>query len=218
MLKITKGGLIQLVRAVALGLSILIILYLVILPLYPLIRYSLISGTTSVESDRTTDFTDAVVSASSTSKNSDANASSTPEPKISPKNNIQNRIIIKKIGVDAPIVESADEKYGLNHGAWHIPNTGNPIKQGNMVITGHRFKYLPPNNLTFFLIDKISAGDLIEIRWAGKSYNYEATGSKIVPATETSILNPTEIPILTIFSCDPIYSTENRLVVTAKPI
>ncbi|MDD2786431.1 MAG: sortase [Patescibacteria group bacterium] len=209
-MSVIQGGGRRLVIIITEAFALILVIYLVALPFYPTIKYKLFPP-------KVTELVQpGILAASSTGKLPEAKAAD-KSPAKSTEQKQGNRIIISKIGVDAPIVESTDEKYGLNHGAWHMPNTGDPIKQGNMVITGHRFKYLPPNNLTFFLIDKIAVDDLIEIRWQGSNYDYKVIGSKIVPATETSILNPTETPLLTIFSCDPIYSTENRLVVTAEP-
>ncbi|MCK5510419.1 class D sortase [Candidatus Parcubacteria bacterium] len=129
-----------------------------------------------------------------------------------------NRVIIKKIGVNAPIVESASAEYGLSQGAWHVPKTSSPGRGGNTVITGHRFKYLPPNNLTFYLFHKLEIGDIVSIIWKEKDYFYRVKEIKIVPDTDLSILKPTKNPTLTMFTCHPIYSTEKRLVVVSELI
>ncbi len=129
-----------------------------------------------------------------------------------------NRLIISKIGVNAPIVESTSEQYGLSKGSWRVPESSTPDKGGNTVLTGHRFKYFPPNNLTFYLFDKLAIGDLVSIIWKDKDYLYKVKETKIVPATEVSIMNPSDKPIITMFTCDPIYSTKNRLVVIAELI
>jgi sortase A len=106
----------------------------------------------------------------------------------------------------------------LNRGAWRLPDSSTPDIGGNTVITGHRFKYLPPNNLTFYLLDKLAVGDKIDIKWKGKILKYEVYLTKVVPAEDTTVIAPTDEPILTVFTCDPIFSTKNRLVVLAKPI
>jgi LPXTG-site transpeptidase (sortase) family protein len=198
-------------RYLALGLSILVFLYLVLLPLYPLVNYRLTRSAERSFDNQTPESVNQAVSTSTT-------ASSTARlPIISPKDNNPDRIIIKKIGVDAPIVVTNDEKYGLNHGAWLMPQGSTPEQGGNTVITGHRFKYLPPNNLTFYLLDKLVKGDEIEVDWRGKEYRYLVDSTKIVSASEISILASSSQPILTVFTCDPIFSTKNRLVVLAKP-
>ncbi len=127
-----------------------------------------------------------------------------------------NRIIIPKIGVNSPIIESNNAKYALNRGAWHTPTTSTPDKGSNMVISGHRYKYLPPNNLTFYLLDKLVVGDMMSVQWQGIDYYYRVKQTKIVEPTEVSILNPTAATTLTVYTCDPIYSQEHRLVVIGE--
>jgi sortase A len=129
-----------------------------------------------------------------------------------------NRVIIPKIGVSAPIIESISDNYALSRGAWRLPKGSTPDKGGNTVITGHRFKYLPPNNLTFYLLNKLAVGDIVSLIWENKEYDYKIKEAKIVPATEISILNPSEKSILTLFTCDPIWSEKNRLVVVGELI
>lgn len=129
-----------------------------------------------------------------------------------------NRLIIPKIGVNAPIIESADENYGLDRGVWRLPKSSTPEEQGNMIITGHRFKYLPPSNLTFYLFHKLEKGDIASVIWEGKIYYYRIKEIKIVNADDVSILKQSDKPILTMYTCDPIYSTKNRLTVIGELI
>ena len=89
---------------------------------------------------------------------------------------------------------------------------------GNTVITGHRFKYLPPHNLTFYLFHKLEAGDIFSVIWNEQDYYYRIKEVKIVDKTEVSILDSTEEPTVTLFTCHPIYSTEQRLVVVGELI
>lgn len=203
-------------RAILLALSVMIALYLVLLPFYPLVKFKLFGGFVggsgpaelSVAADAPKNDRVQPASTTPTAENK------TPRPEKTAE--IKDRIIIPKIGVNAPIIVSKSEKYGLNHGAWLVPDTSTPEKGSNTVITGHRFKYLPPNNLTFYLLDKLSVGDEINITWRDKKYGYKVASTKVVPATEVSILEPTAEPTLTVFTCDPIYSTKNRLVVVAE--
>ncbi len=145
-----------------------------------------------------------------------------PAEKKGKANNIskakQNRLIISKIGVNIPIVENKDEKIGLNKGAWRVSDSSTPDKGGNTVLTGHRFKYLPPSNLTFYLFNKLEKDDIVSVLWNGKTYYYRIKESRIVPATEVSVMKDTKDSILTMFTCDPVYSTKNRLVIKSDLI
>jgi LPXTG-site transpeptidase (sortase) family protein len=87
-----------------------------------------------------------------------------------------------------------------------------------MILTGHRFKYLPPSNLTFYLFHKLEEGDIASVIWDNKLYYYRIKEIKTVSGEDTSILKQTKTPILTIYTCDPIYSTKNRLVVISELI
>lgn len=128
-----------------------------------------------------------------------------------------HRLIITKIGVNAPIIESASES-ALNYGSWHWPDSSTPDLGGNTIITGHRFKYLPPNNLTFYLFDKLELDDLVTVVWEGQEYYYQIHRIKVVDEHDLSILEPSDKPILTLFTCHPIFSTNQRLVVIADLI
>jgi sortase A len=129
------------------------------------------------------------------------------------------RLIIPKIGVDIPIIiNEQNEKRGLARGAWQIPGTAEPGEvggYGNMVLSAHRYLYTSGPH-TFFNLDKLAAGDEIIIEWLGETYRYVVEGSRVVPPTEVSILNPTSEPLLTLFTCTPVFSTKNRLVITAR--
>lgn len=183
-----------------------LLLYLIFLPFYPMLKYDLFFKKLYKEEAKNLEVA---------KENIITDFKSLPESEysISP-----NRLIIKKIGVNAPIVESASSEIGLSKGAWHVPQSSTPENGGNTVITGHRFKYLPPNNLTFYLFDKLEIGDIVSVVWKEKNYFYRIKEMKIVPDTELSVLAPSDKPILTMFTCHPIYSTEKRLVVISELI
>ncbi|MFH1413180.1 MAG: sortase [bacterium] len=126
-----------------------------------------------------------------------------------------NRLIISKIGVNSPIVEAGNAEQGLNRGAWRLPVSSTPDQGGNTVITGHRFKYLPPSNLTFYLFDKLRLDDIVSVIWDNKEYYYQIHKIKIIDKTDVSILEPSDKSILTLFTCHPLFSDEQRIVAIA---
>ncbi len=222
-------------------LALGLIIYLIVLPLYPVIQYE-ISKKQNSEIDYkninaikkiTAKMAGLPISADNNAnerknavakgkiQESDNSASNKTKARKASKSavvKIHNTLIIPKIGVNIPIIESADSKYGLNHGSWRLPRSSTPEKNGNMILTGHRFKYLPPSNLTFYLLDKLEAGDIISVIWNNKTYYYRVKEKKIVKSDDLSILKQTKKPTLTIYTCDPIYSTKNRLVIVAEQI
>ncbi|RJO59134.1 sortase [Candidatus Parcubacteria bacterium] len=127
-----------------------------------------------------------------------------------------NRLVIPKIGVNLPIVEGQNENSALNRGAWRIPNSSTPKIGGNTVLSAHRFRYRPPSNLTLYLLDKLSVGDIMIVYWQGKEYDYRVGQIKIVPRQNTDIAEPTQEPKLTVFTCHPLFSTKERLVVIGE--
>ena len=124
-----------------------------------------------------------------------------------------NELIIPKIDVNSLIIEGNNES-ALSKGAWHLPSTGSPIS-GNMVIGGHRFAYLPPNNTTFYNLDKLKNGDIIYVRWEGKLYEYRVIESTVVNPTDLSVEDITSKPTLTLFTCTPLWTSSMRLVIKA---
>ena len=129
-----------------------------------------------------------------------------------------NRLVIPRIGVNVPILEGANENVLDRGGVWHIPQTSSPDQIGNVVLSGHRWKYLPPSSLTLYLLDKVQDGDPILLTWQGKLYTYKVRGREIVTPDRTDILDTTTKPQLTIFTCTPLYSTSHRLVLYADLI
>lgn len=123
-----------------------------------------------------------------------------------------NRLVIPSIGVDMSILEGPTEKTLDRGGIWHIPNTSNPERGGNTVLSGHRWQYLPPSSRTLYLLDKVKDGQPVILYWHGQEYDYTITGREIVTPDRTDILQNTDQPQLTIFTCTPLYSTKQRLV------
>jgi len=128
-----------------------------------------------------------------------------------------NILIIPKIGVKIPIVEGSDES-ALNRGAWRLPETSTPDKGGNTAIAGHRWKYRPPSEKTFYLLDKLEVRDSFKIIWQAKEYNYKIVSINIVLPTDVWVLNPTTVPTVTLITCTPLFSTAKRLIVKGELI
>jgi len=77
------------------------------------------------------------------------------------------------------------------------------------------------------LFDKLAVGDAVAVVWqgppasqaralrAGQNYFYRIREIKIVDQYDLSILASSDTPILTLFTCHPLFSQEQRLVVIA---
>lgn len=130
----------------------------------------------------------------------------------------ENRILIPSIGIDMQIFEGPNEKTLDKGGIWHIPNTSTPAQGGNTVVSGHRWQYLPPSNSTLYLLDKVQDGEPVIVYWQGKEYDYRISGREVVDPSRVEILENTPEPRLTIFTCTPLYSTKQRLVLYGELI
>jgi LPXTG-site transpeptidase (sortase) family protein len=137
-------------------------------------------------------------------------------PKEQKKDPENNTLRIKKIDVESGIIEGNTEE-ALLQGMWLRPNGSNPEKGGNTIITGHRFLYTSGQN-TLYHLDKLTIGDEISVFWNTKEFKYSVAETKIVPPTATEIENPTQETQLTIYTCTPVWSATDRLVIIAKPI
>jgi len=138
----------------------------------------------------------------------------------------ENRIIIPKINVDAPIVfpATADNKVileSLKGGVAQYPGTALPGHAGNVFITGHSSYYWWDGgkyNRVFTLLDKLTANDLIYIHYEGSEYVYKVKDSIVVLPTQTEVLNPTATATLSLMTCTPVGTNLKRLIVRSELI
>lgn len=126
-----------------------------------------------------------------------------------------DKLFIPRMDLEQPIWGGS--KANLERGVWLVQGTSTPDKGGNTVLVGHRFTYKNPAGV-FYHLDKVQHGDVITVHWQGKVYEYKVTEIKVVPATEVSVEDNTPEPQLTVYTCTPLWSVENRLVVIAKPL
>lgn len=130
----------------------------------------------------------------------------------------QTVLSIPAVDVTIPIVEGESEDAMLR-GAWHFPKSAPINTGGNTVIFGHRFHKVPPAKDTFYSLDKVKVGDQISITNKGGSvYKYSVVESKVIDKNDRSILDPTSNELLTLITCTPLWTSEKRLVVTAKRV
>ncbi len=128
----------------------------------------------------------------------------------------KNRLVIPSIQVNEPILEGNNIGV-INHGGtWRRPNTTNPTENNNTVIVGHR--YFGNNVSTFYHLDKVKVGQKLALYWDGEEILYEVVENKVVDANAVEIEGPTTEKQLTIYTCHPIWTAKERLVVIAKPV
>ncbi|WP_407421213.1 class E sortase [Methanobrevibacter sp.] len=127
--------------------------------------------------------------------------------KISVERNVDSpTVYIPSIGVDEKI-----NNVSLSQGVMHDSSSYKPT-QGDTLLFGHRTLQGSP----FLRLNELKAGDTILLEWPGiGELNYKVVNSTIVPATYE--LNAKENGnTLYLITCDPIGSTENRLIIEGE--
>lgn len=186
-----KGWFDRHLRAINRGLLLLIILlngYVVVTPFLPQVTYQV------------------------SQVFSEPQAVDTPEARTAIDRSTDH-VVIPKIGLDQKIW-FGDSEWLVNKGVWHIPRSSTPDKGSNTVLVGHRFTYKDP--AVFYHLDKVSIGDPIVVAYQGKLYTYTVTETKIVNPDALHVEDPTEDETLTLYTCHPVWSIRQRLVVVAK--
>lgn len=128
----------------------------------------------------------------------------------------QNTLVIPKIDVNGIVYEGTSVNT-LEKGIWHRPKSSTPDKGSNTVLVAHRFLYTSGPN-TFYHLDKIKVNDEFTLYWNQKKYQYKVFETKVVPPTAFDIEAPTQDSIVTLWTCTPVFTATNRLVVRAKLI
>lgn len=144
-----------------------------------------------------------------------------------------NRLVIPRIEKNVPLVTVPTHKNwkqletniqkGLQGGVVVHPVSRKPDdSSGNFFVTGHSSYYAWDSGRykdVFALLHEVEEGDIAEVYWNGKKYVYELTQSKIVPPTETSVLQqPKNKRIITLMTCTPVGTNKNRLIWTGNLI
>lgn len=128
----------------------------------------------------------------------------------------ENMLSIPQIGVYASIVEGKTAQ-AMETGVWHRPGTGDPVAGGNMVLVGHRFLYTSGPK-TLYHLDKVQAGDVLSVYWHGARYQYAVESAIVTLPNAVEIEQSSDAPLLTIYTCTPLFTVDKRLVVRARPL
>jgi sortase A len=121
------------------------------------------------------------------------------------------RIVMPAIDVNDVFVEGTDAG-DLSKGPGHYPTTPLPGERGTVAIAGHRTTYGAP----FRHIDGLRPGDPIELRMPYGRFDYRVERTRIVPPTETSVIDRVDHDRLVLSACHPLYSAAKRIVVFAR--
>lgn len=158
---------------------------------------------------------------------SSASLPSIIEPSSSSEVNQTPTIIIPKIGVKAPVVYDEPSPYNepvqkaLERGVIRYWDTSSPGETGNVAILGHssnnllnagKYKYV------FVNLKKLENDDIIYLDYQSKRYAYKVTDKTILPPDDLSYIRPTDVPSVTLITCDPPGTSQKRLYIRAEQI
>ena len=134
-----------------------------------------------------------------------------PDPSVRRPIQIIGRIQIPKIGVDTDLRDQITQE-SIDLGPSHWPGTATPGGYGNAVIAGHRSSHSAP----FHDLGALVAGDAVVLTdQAGHVFTYKITEMFVVNPDAMWITDQKPGRTLTIFTCHPIGSSAQRLVVRA---
>ncbi len=120
-------------------------------------------------------------------------------------------IDIPAIGIDQVVVEGVGAAQ-LAEGPGHYPGTALPGQPGNAAVAGHRTTHGRP----FYDLDALVVGDPVVVTTVQGTFRYLVSRSEVVAPTDTTVLDPSTVPELTLTTCTPRYSAARRLVVVAR--
>lgn len=121
------------------------------------------------------------------------------------------RLEIPEIGVDQVVVEGVGAAQ-LSLGPGHYPGTPLPGQPGNAGIAGHRTTHGAP----FYDLNELVPGDRLTAVTLQGSFHYVVVRSEVVAPVDSSVLDPSSSPELTLTTCTPRFSAARRLVVVAR--
>jgi sortase A len=124
------------------------------------------------------------------------------------------RIQIPRLGVDSIVVQGTSLSV-LRAGVGHYEGTGLPCERGNAAIAGHRSTYSKP----FARVDDLAVGDQIVLTTPVDRCVYAVTRTAwITEPDDGSVLRELPGNYLTLTTCHPPGSAEERLIVRARMV
>jgi sortase A len=125
-----------------------------------------------------------------------------------------NQLYIPKLDMHETIHEG-NSAATANLGVWRRPLSAKPSDNGNVVMVGHRFTYAGAS--VFYHLDKLNKNDLIVVYWQGKAYVYKVIAINVVPPSAAWVEADYPGKLLTLYTCTPLWSAKDRLVIQALP-
>lgn len=122
------------------------------------------------------------------------------------------RIVIPKIAVDAPVVETPAQNGIWPVADWavgHLTTSPNPGAPGNDALSAHD----DIKGEIFKRLGELGPGDDILLYTRHAVFTYVVTNQLTVDPSDVAVLNPTRSATVTLISCTPYWVDSQRLVV-----
>lgn len=141
-----------------------------------------------------------------------------------------NRIYIPRLNKNIPLITVPNHQNwnqlekniqkGLQEGVVVHPVSRNPGVNGNFFLTGHSSYYPWDQGRfkdVFALLHEVKVNDTVWVYWEGKKYKYKMEVKKVIPPTNTDVLNqPDDRSIITLMTCTPVGTNKNRLILQGR--
>jgi LPXTG-site transpeptidase (sortase) family protein len=138
-------------------------------------------------------------------------------------------VIIPKTSVQIPVdytLDTSDEatfQKALESAVVHYHTTSKPGEKGNTAIFGHSSNNIfnpGKYKFAFVKLHELVPGDIFYLTNNQKVYSYRVYDKRIVPPSDTSVLDPVpdKTATATLITCDPPGTSLNRLVVWGEQI
>ncbi|MGL9942430.1 MULTISPECIES: class A sortase [Enterococcus] len=128
------------------------------------------------------------------------------------KNDVLGTIRIPSIGLEMPILQGDSFEKMLYGACTVLPKQ--TMGKGNYTLAAHNAGV---DGLMFSSLGNVAVGETITLQdRSGHVYNYKVKEQRHVDMTDTSILNLTRKPTLTLITCDKATKTTGRIVVIAE--
>jgi sortase A len=133
-------------------------------------------------------------------------------------------LTIPELGIrNAPVMNSAS-KSALDRGVVHLPDTSLPwsdTPERNIYLAGHRLGWPGTgSHLIFYRLNELTGGEKVTLRGPnGKTYTYRVLENFIVGPKDNWVTGRVRgRDLLTLQTCTPIPTFQNRLIVRAERV
>jgi len=130
-----------------------------------------------------------------------------------PEGSLVGRVEIPDLRLSAVVFQGTSDSI-LGRGVGHVDGSALPGQPGNVVLAAHRDTF-------FRSLRNIRKGDVIRVTTPSGTHAYTVNSTEVVAPTQTSVMDPTAKPSLTLITCYPFYYVGNapkRFIVQASQI